>query len=110
MFGRLLRKSKLQPNKVKRYFKVAPKNEIGYIEHVMWGMLQLLTKKYYSVYNNNPSDLPLPVIAVPLGLILETLIQYVLKSFFIHRSICHYMGFKFKQSQAIPPQFTFFIH
>ena len=62
MFGRLLRKSILFPNIEKRYFKVAPKNEVGYIEHVMWGVLQLLTKTYYSVYSNNPSELPLPVI------------------------------------------------
>jgi len=60
MYGRLLRKSKLQPKKTKRYFKVAPKNEIGYIEHLMLGVMNLCTKEFYSKFNNNKGHLPIP--------------------------------------------------
>ena len=60
MYGRLLRKSKLQPNKIKRYFKVVPKNEVGYVESLMLGVLNLCTTEFYSKFNNVKSTLPIP--------------------------------------------------
>lgn len=60
MYGRLLRKSKIQPNKIKRYFKVVPKNEVGYVESLMLGVLNLCTTEFYSKFNNVKSTLSIP--------------------------------------------------
>ena len=69
MYGRLLRKSKLQPNKIKRYFKVVPKNEVGYVESLMLGVLNLCTTEFYSKFNNVKSTLPIPRIKGKKGII-----------------------------------------
>jgi hypothetical protein len=65
MYGRLLRKSKLQPNKIKRYFKVAPKNDIHYYEMLMLGVMNLNLQEFYTTFKGQTSNLPVPVIKKP---------------------------------------------
>jgi len=62
MLGRLFRISKHQPNKRKRYYKVVPRNEIGYVEQLMMGVVNLCTKEFYSKFDNNSSKLEVPII------------------------------------------------
>lgn len=51
MYGRLLRKSELQPSKTKIYFKVATKNTADYFVDLMTAMLCLTNLEWYSKYN-----------------------------------------------------------
>lgn len=60
MYGRLLRKSKLQPNKTKRYFKVAPKNDIHYYEMLMLGVMNLNLQAFYTEFEGKSDKLPIP--------------------------------------------------
>ena len=60
MYGRLLRKSKLQPNKTKRYFKVAPKNDIHYYEMLMLGVMNLNLQAFYTEFEGKSDKLPVP--------------------------------------------------
>lgn len=62
MLGRLFRISKLQPNKRKRFYKVVPRNEVGYVEELMMGVVHLCTKHYYQIFDNNSSKLEVPVV------------------------------------------------
>jgi superfamily II DNA or RNA helicase len=61
MFGRLLRKSELQPNKPKIYFKVATKNTANYFVDLMTAMLCLTNMEWYSKFNGkNMGDIKIP--------------------------------------------------
>lgn len=51
MYGRLLRKSNNNPDKVKIYFKVATKNTADYFVDLMTAMLCLTNMEWYSKYN-----------------------------------------------------------
>jgi hypothetical protein len=51
MYGRLLRKSDMNPNKTKIYFKVATKNTSDYFVDLMTAMLCLTNMEWYSKYN-----------------------------------------------------------
>jgi superfamily II DNA or RNA helicase len=51
MYGRLLRKSDVNPNKTKIYFKVATKNTADYFVDLMTAMLCLTNLEWYSKYN-----------------------------------------------------------
>ena len=51
MYGRLLRKSDVSPNKTKTYFKVATKNTADYFVDLMTAMLCLTNLEWYSKYN-----------------------------------------------------------
>jgi hypothetical protein len=51
MYGRLLRKSDVDPNKTKIYFKVATKNTADYFVDLMTAMLCLTNMEWYSKYN-----------------------------------------------------------
>lgn len=51
MYGRVLRKSELQPKKEKIYYKVATKNTAPYFVDLMTAMLCLTDMEWYSKYN-----------------------------------------------------------
>ena len=51
MYGRLLRKSDVNPNKTKIYFKVSTKNTADYFVDLMTAMLCLTNLEWYSKYN-----------------------------------------------------------
>jgi hypothetical protein len=60
MYGRLLRISDLAPNKTKRYFKVAPKNDVAYFEELMVGIMCLNLQEYYESFEGKSSKLNVP--------------------------------------------------
>jgi len=61
MYGRLLRKSELQPKKEKIYYKVSTKDTAPYFISLMTAMFQLTDMEWYSKYNGkNMSGIRIP--------------------------------------------------
>ena len=61
ILGRVLRISKLQPNKQKIYYKVASQNTASFILTLMTGVLQLINREYYSTFTGNFNELKIPM-------------------------------------------------
>jgi len=61
IMGRVLRLSKLQPNKQKIYYKVASMNTASFILTLMTGVLQLINREYYTTFTGNLRELKVPM-------------------------------------------------
>lgn len=61
ILGRVFRISKLQPNKQKRYYKVASQNTAPFILTLMTGVLQLVKREYYETFTGKFTDLKVPM-------------------------------------------------
>jgi superfamily II DNA or RNA helicase len=63
ILGRLLRLSKLQPNKQKIYYKVASRNTVGYVTDIMTGTLGLTLQEYYESFTGDFGSVKVPRIS-----------------------------------------------
>lgn len=63
ILGRVLRKSNLQPDKQKFYYKVASRNTSGYVQDIMTGALSLTMQEYYETYDGNQNAIKIPRIS-----------------------------------------------
>ncbi len=61
ILGRVLRISKLQPNKQKIYYKVASQNTASFILTLMTGVLQLIKREYYSTFTGKFDEIKIPM-------------------------------------------------
>ena len=59
LLGRLLRKSKKKKTQ-KVYYKVASKNDVGYIKLLMTGVLSIWMKDIYSTYSGDAREIRIP--------------------------------------------------
>lgn len=67
ILGRVFRISLLQPNKQKRYYKVASQNTAPFILTLMTGVLQLVKREYYETFTGKFTDLKVPMMPKSKG-------------------------------------------
>ena len=64
ILGRVLRISKLQPNKQKIYYKVASMNTAPFVLTLMTGILQLINREYYETFTGKFSEIKVPMMPI----------------------------------------------
>jgi superfamily II DNA/RNA helicase len=65
ILGRILRISYFQPNKTKAYYKVSPKNDIGYHYTILGGVLQLIQPGFYQNFTGDIKEIKIPLFPSP---------------------------------------------
>lgn len=64
IIGRVLRISKLQPNKTKSYYKVSPANDVFYHKTILSGVLSLIEQEEYSTFAGKIDQIKVPTLPI----------------------------------------------